>query len=358
VSNPTELGFSYPLTALQAAYNTPDLAKYSPDPRGMLSARDAVVRYYAAKYQAVNPENIFLTASSSEAYLLLMKLLCNPGEEILVPQPSYPLFEYLAQINDVRLHPYHLVYDGAWHIDMASLHSALSPLTRGIILVHPHNPTGAFISAEELGGITRLASEHSLALMVDEVFIDYAFSPVYLPCATTGIANALTFTLNGLSKSAGLPQMKLGWMVLSGPQEAVQEAAGRLEILCDTFLSVNTPVQSALPALMDTGANIRTAILDRVMTNYRNLRNLFGATSPCSVLDCNGGWYAILRLPNVKSDEEWAIAFLEKGGVSVFPGFFFEMGNNETVVLSLLPEEKRFAEGIRLIDEIVRRSLS
>jgi alanine-synthesizing transaminase len=358
VSNPTELGLPYPITKIESAFISPALAHYRPAPRGIPTAREAVVRYYAGKNQTVDPEDVFLTASTSEAYSLLMKLLCNPGEEILVPRPSYPLFEYLAQINDVRLTPYRLVYDGSWHIDISSIRSALSLSTRAIVLVSPHNPTGALLSGEELAAITRIASERSLPLIVDEVFIDYSFSGSHPTASTAGITDTLTFTLNGLSKFAGLPQMKLGWVVLSGAAEIRREAAERLEILCDTFLSVNTPVQTALPALMEIGSEVQKLILDRVKGNYRRLGDVFGKDSPCSVLSCHAGWYAILRLPNIKTDEQWALALLEKCGVSVFPGYFFEMENNETVVLSLLPEPKLFSEGILLIAEFVGRSLS
>ena len=357
-SNPTELGFPYPAEQIASALSSHSSLRYRPEARGLLSARETVVRTYAEQQTPIGTDDVFLTASTSEAYTLIMKLLCNPGEELLVPKPSYPLFEFIARICDVSLRPYRLLYDGSWHIDFASLQEAVSPATRGIIVVQPHNPTGHYLSADEHAILDRIAADRNLPVICDEVFIDYSFPGAQAPASTAGREATLTFTLNGLSKLAALPQMKLGWIVLSGPRGARQEAAERLEILCDTYLSVNTPVQLALAGLLEAGGVVRQAIREQTAGNYGQMAGRFSGDSPCTALACSAGWYGMLRLPNIRNDEEWAVQILEQAAVAVFPGYFFEAGHDQLIVVSLLPPPGQFAEAVGRIDDLVRRSLS
>jgi len=349
-SNPTECGFHYPPASIIDAFSNPELVSYQPDPRGLISARKVVSDYYQTRGQSVDPSNIFLTASSSEAYSHIFKLLCNVNDTVLVPQPSYPLFDYLAQISDVQLDYYHLIYDDGWHIDFESIRQAISSSTKAIVLVNPHNPTGMFVDASEYSEIRELAIKHNLAIIVDEVFIDYPFesNPLFNQSYVTE-NQVLTFTLNGISKMLGLPQMKLGWMIISGPAKIRQEAVSRAEILCDTFLSVNAPVQLAFPSLMNVGGDIHQEIARRVKANYISLRSIIQQSAPVSVLESSGGWYGILKVPNIKSDEQWALDLLEKKGVYVFPGYFFDFGRETFLVVSLLIEETKFISGIQTI---------
>ncbi len=344
VSNPTECGFDYPEKEILSALSHHRALHYEPDPKGLISAREAICEYYREKGIGVDPNNVLLTASTSEGYSLVFKLLCDSAEGVLVPKPSYPLFDYLSQINDVNIRHYSLHYDGEWRLD---LDPEIVKGAKAIMVVNPHNPTGAFVKRDEHQWISRLAQEHGRALIVDEVFIDYPFRVDERRFGSTaGAAEALTFTLNGLSKLAGLPQMKLGWIVVSGPPPLVNEAVSRLEILCDTFLSVNSPVQVGLPELMKAGGRVRSQILDRVTANYRVLEEAAG-DGPCSVLGVEGGWYAVVRVPKTRSDEEWAIRLLEEAGVYVFPGYFFDFDLQTCLVVSLLASERTFAPSVQ-----------
>ncbi|MDI6766885.1 MAG: pyridoxal phosphate-dependent aminotransferase [Bacteroidota bacterium] len=361
VSNPTECGFQYPEKEILTAISNPSSLQYEPNPRGLLTAREAIGGYYKKKNIIVDPSNIFLTASTSEAYSILFKLLCNAGESVLVPCPSYPLFDYLAKLNDVQLQYYNLRYDGEWHVDIDSLkHCIIESLIdcnigkiKAIVIVHPHNPTGMFLKKDEYKAIKEIARQHNLAIIVDEVFIDYAFEDDETRInSTANETEVLTFTLNGISKSCGLPQMKLGWLVVSGHSSIVIETMGRLEIICDMFLSVNTPVQFALPKLLTIGKNIQNQIRNRIKSNYTTLVNLLtDHNSPlntlCSPLLANGGWYGIIRVPRTKTDEEWALQLLEKKGVYVHPEYFFDFDNEGYLVVSLLVEEKIFQGAIQ-----------
>jgi aspartate/methionine/tyrosine aminotransferase len=344
VANPTSCGLRYPERQILTALALPESLSYSPDPRGLLSARKRIVAYYQEKDVLLHPTFVFLTAGTSEGYAMLFRLLCNPGDNVLVPRPSYPLFEYLAHISDVGLRHYALRYDGAWHLDLPSLRSAITAQTRAIVAVHPHNPTGMFLRRDDLVSLVAIAREHNLALIVDEVFLDYGFAAdAERAGSTAGISDVLTFTLNGVSKSCALPQMKLGWIVVSGPDQQVIEASERLEILCDTFLSVSTPIQHALPVLFHAGKEVQRQIQARTRANYAFLGQLAGGGSPCSLLAAQGGWYAMLKVPNVKSDEAWALELLEKAGVLVQPGYFFDVEEGACLVVSLLVEEGEFA---------------
>lgn len=355
-SNPTECGFHYPEKAIRDAVSRSDMLRYQPDPRGLLSARNAIAEMELRRGVRISPDNIFLTASTSEAYSILFRLLCNPGESVLVPKPSYPLFDYLTRVNDVTLQFYQLRYDGEWHVDFDTLKRALSPASRALIIVHPHNPTGMLISRGEYAEIRRFALRHRLILIVDEVFSEYLFndSPDFVRSADPE-GDVLTFTLDGISKMYGLPQMKLGWMLVSGPSSPVNEAAGRLEILLDTYLSVNTPVQAALPDLVTVGATIRDSIRDRVRSNYRSLKELIQKDCPVSLLNGSGGWYAILQVPVIKTDEEWSIELLQNRGILLYPGYFFEFEGGAYLLVSLIVEPELLGSGAAGVIDYIRQ---
>ncbi|MGI8586890.1 MAG: pyridoxal phosphate-dependent aminotransferase [Chloroflexia bacterium] len=352
-SNPTRCGFDYSGAGL-AALSDPAGALYSPEPRGLGGAREAVAAYYAGHGRVVDPVSVVLTASTSEAYSYLFKLLADPGDAVLAPAPSYPLFEYLAGLDGVRLVDYPLRYDGAWSPDFPALEAALPDRARALIVVHPHNPTGAFLKGDELARLTGFCRAHNLALISDEVFLDYAYAaaPERAP-SLAGDGGVLTFALSGLSKLAGLPQVKASWLTVGGPPDLRDEALARLDVIADTYLSVSTPVQLALPILLANGARLRTQILDRVITNRRLLDGLLAGPLPLHALPAEGGWYAALRLPATLSEEAWALALLEDG-VLVHPGYFFDLSGC-FVVISLLPTPEVFAEGVRrLVARVVR----
>jgi alanine-synthesizing transaminase len=352
-SNPTECGFTYPSNEILSAFNNPRLLHYQPDPQGTIPARKAVCSYYSGKGVDISPHQVFLTASTSEAYSIIFKLLCNAGDDVLIPKPSYPLFDYLAQINDVHLNQYPLRYDGEWHIDPESLFEAITPMTKAIVLIHPHNPTGMFLKNQELEKLVAIAGHHNLALIVDEVFLDYGFEErAERIVSTASERRVLTFTMNGISKMVGLPQMKLGWIVLSGPDNLLAEASHRLEILCDTFLSVNTPVQEALRILLEAGDAVREQIQSRTKNNFTVLSQLLNS-GKCSLLNCEGGWYGIIRVPRTKPDEEWCLELLGKCGVYVYPGYFFDFEEEGYLIVSLLTEETVFREAATKILEHV-----
>jgi alanine-synthesizing transaminase len=347
-SNPTQVGLSYPAQALATALGDPGNARYEPSPFGLQAAREAVAAEFARRGASLDPDAVALTASSSESYGLLFKLLCDPGDVVLVPRPSYPLFDYLARLEGVVPRTYQLTYDGRWRIDWDSLDLEG---VRAVCVVNPNNPTGSFLSREELARLTTMAGERAIPLIVDEVFADYAFAPA-LDAAVTVAASplpALTFCLGGLSKGAGLPQMKLGWIGTFGPQPLVAEALRRLELICDTYLSVGTPVQRALPALLSAGVDLRDQIGKRVQTNRQKLAATFGRGSPCTLLPAEGGWSAILRVPAIMTDEEWALTLIDRDGVLVQPGYFFDLEVGTTLVLSLLTHPATLSEGARRI---------
>jgi len=315
-----------------------------------MQARETICKYYAERNTSISPEQIILTSSSSEAYSLLFRLLCNVGDEILVPKPSYPLFDYLADINDVLIKHYRLEYDGNWNIDVKNIQKNLFPNAKAIILVNPNNPTGSFVSNEEREKIYSIASERQLAIIEDEVFADFRFSMFGLKLNTPSSFEhqPLSFLLNGISKTLALPQMKLGWIIVEGDEVRKHEALQRLEILTDTYLSVNTPIQNALPKLFSLRKEIQEEIVQRVKTNYQFLQQTL-LNSPCSILNAEGGWSAILRIPNTKSDEQFAIELLEQENVLVYPGHFFDFDNEGYFVLSLLPKCATFSAGIMCI---------
>jgi len=346
-SNPTAAGFDYPEREIVASLADPRSLRYEPNPAGLLAARDAVAEYYRGR---VNPQRLLLTASTSEAYALVFKLLADPGDDVLVPRPSYPLFEFLASLESVRVKQYALVYHGRWEIDLDALASAITERTRAIVLVNPNNPTGSFLKIDELQRLIALCKEHQLALVSDEVFGDYALREASdVVRSLIDVDEVLTFVFSGLSKVVGLPQLKLGWIAAGGPPELRLEALRRMELIADTYLSVATPVQWALPILLSSRRFLQEQIRARTRRNLEFLREQIGPSSSWRVLDVEGGWYAIVQAPRIRSEEEWALLLLREDGVLVQPGFFFDMESEAFLVVSLLTRPDTFSEGIRRI---------
>ncbi len=348
-SNPTHAALEYP-PAIAAALASPAILRYDPAPAGLTAAREAVARYYAARGAAIDPGRILLTASTSEAYAYLFKLLANPGEEVLVPQPSYPLFEFLAGMENVEVRHYPLLYHGEWSIDRDGLSRALTPRTRAIVVVNPNNPTGSYLKRGEL----EFLSSAGLPLISDEVFSDYAFAPdpARVPAVAASDGPGLRFSMSGLSKISGLPQMKLGWIAVGGEEALRREAMEKLEWIADTYLSVGTPVQTAAAALLDAGETVQRQIRDRTARNLAHLRDAMSGTR-ASVLAVEGGWYATLQMPRVRSEEEWAIDLLSAADVLVQPGFFYDFAAEAFLVVSLLTPEAVFSEGIARLRSMV-----
>lgn len=344
-SNPTRAGFAYPQREILEALSDSAALRYDPTPRGLLAAREAVSGYYAERGIEIPASRIVLTASTSEAYAYLFKLLTDPGDEVLVPRPSYPLFEFLAGLESTVLKQYPLRYDGTWHIDFDGLEGAVTDGTRGVVVVNPNNPTGSFLKIEEARRLDEFAARHGLAILADEVFFDYAITDDDSRAA--GLPGAAqVFTMSGLSKIAGLPQMKLGWIAASGP--GTEEAIEQLEWIADTYLSVSTPVQIALPKLLELSTGIRQQIRGRTAANLAWLRERTTG-SPVNVLNTEGGWSAILQVPRTRSEEEWAITLLSERDVLIQPGFFYDFESEAFLVVSLLTEPATFAEGVRRI---------
>jgi aspartate/methionine/tyrosine aminotransferase len=340
-SNPTRSGFAYDPALLTALADARSL-DYDPQPRGLFSAREAVCGYYADHGVSLQPEQIILTTSTSEAYSYLFRLLCDVGSEILVAQPGYPLFDFLAVLDDVKLKAAAMVYDHGWQIDVEGFRRAITPRTRAIVLVHPNNPTGHYTKPWEAAELARLCREFNLALIVDEVFLDYGFSGAGKSFAA-GLEGVPVFVVSGLSKIAGLPQMKAAWVVAAGPRAA--SALERLEVIADTFLSMNAPVQHALPAWLEGRAAIQWQIRSRVAANLAELDRQLARFPEVSRLEVEGGWYAVLRIPALRSDEQTVLALLARG-VWVHPGYFFGMEESGWLVVSLLAAEAEFSAGV------------
>jgi alanine-synthesizing transaminase len=353
VSNPTQCGFDFDQNALLSALADPATLRYDPDPRGLASARRAVASYYAGQGVSVDPDQMLLTTGTSEGYSFLFRLLAGPGDEVLSPLPSYPLFDLLADVNDVKLRPYSLHYGDGWRIDLEHLAGAITPLTRAIIVVTPNNPTGSLLQRGELEALVRLARDHNLAIIADEVFRDYLWQAgADETGSVAAVDGCLTFTLSGLSKIAALPQMKLAWIVANGPRDLRAEALARLEVIADTYLSISTPVQLAAPKLLAKRDGLQRQILRRVQANLNQLDARLARGTPCSRLRAEGGWYAVLRVPNTRSDEDWALALLERG-VYLHPGHFFGFATDGYLVVSLITPEPPFATGVERIVETV-----
>ncbi|MGZ4787398.1 MAG: pyridoxal phosphate-dependent aminotransferase, partial [Terriglobales bacterium] len=288
------------------------------------------------------------TTSTSEAYSFAFRLLCDPEDEVLIPRPSYPLFEFLAEIQDVRLRPYELVYDHGWQIDFHSLQGAMTDRSRAVILVNPNNPTGSYLKRGERAELNRICRDHELALVVDEVFFDFNLSREPF-VSFAGNEEALTFTLSGLSKIAGLPQMKVAWMAATGPQQLVAPALDRLEVIADTYLSMSAPIQHAIPSLLETRKLFQQRLMTRLRTNLAELDQQLAKQKLCSRLDVEGGWYAMVRVPVTQTDEELAIALLREQNVLVHPGHFFDFHQDGYLILSLMTPEAVFSEGVKRV---------
>lgn len=353
-SNPTRCGFQYNTQSMLDALATRRSLLYEPNPKGLLLARTAIADWYSQHGVTLSAEHLFLTASTSEGYSFLFRLLCNAGDSVLMPKPSYPLLDYLCQLNDVIPQYYSLMYDGEWHIDFERLEKNITEKTRAIILVHPNNPTGSFIKQDERSRIEEFARQHNLPLIVDEVFGSFGFEQDKRRASSFANCEAVvTFTLNGLSKLAGLPQMKLAWIAVRGPEAKQEEALKRLEVITDTYLSVSTPVQQALPSLLKDLPLLTRQILERVRGNYHWLKDTLHSGSAMSLLHCEGGWNAILQLPNTQTDEEWGLKFLRERNILVHPGHLFDMQNTVCIVISLLVKREILASGIQAMREIV-----
>ena len=357
-SNPTNCGFSYPGGDILSALAEGDNLEYKPVPRGSLKAREAVSRYYRERGSPVSPERIFLTASTSEAYSYLFRLLANPSDHVLFPHPSYPLFSFLGNLNDVRLETYPLIYDGKWNIDLKSARHLFCDDTRAFVLVNPNNPTGSFVRWGEVEELNVLCRDHNTALVCDEVFADFAFDANQDRVSLVDNDQVLTFVLGGISKTLGLPQMKLSWIIINGPRELVKKASSRLEVIADTYLSVNTPTQNALPLWLSHRKEIQERINERIRQNYSFLKEQAENARDCELLTTEGGWYAVLKIPDTYSEEEWALAFLNKDHVFVHPGYFFDFDNEAFIVVSLLASDDVFQDGIkRILGHISRGEL-
>ena len=350
VSNPARAGFAYDDEAILKALAQPEAMDYDPQPKGLRSAREAVAAYYRDQHQGFDLESLVLTTSTSEGYSYVFRLLCNPGDEILVPKPSYPLFEFLADLQDVKLVPYPLLYDHGWQIDFPSVYKAVNHRTRAVVVVHPNNPTGSYVSAVERAPLNVFCREHNLALIVDEVFLDYALDGTQRPTFALN-QDVLTFTLSGLSKISGLPQMKLAWLATSGPEDEVKAAMARLEVISDTYLSMNAPIQLATPVLLDQRKSIQPLLLDRLRTNLQQLDGQLAKQKTCQRLEVEGGWYVVLRVPVTQSDEDLAIALLREKFVLVHPGHFYDFPSDGYLVLSLITPPEQFRAGMDRVFE-------
>jgi alanine-synthesizing transaminase len=352
LSNPTRAGLRYDEAKILESLASPRAMDYDPQPKGLATARTAVAEYYQSDHGIqFDPERVFLTTSTSEGYSFVFRLLCNPGDEILVPKPSYPLFEFLADLQDVKLVPYPLIYDHGWQMDFPSLEKAVTERTRGVVVVHPNNPTGSYVQAHEQESLSRICREKNLAIIADEVFLDYSLTNVR-HASFVGNSSALSFTLSGISKIAALPQMKVAWIAISGPNDKVEAASARLEVIADTYLSLNAPVQWATSALLSQRQSIQRQLMDRVRKNLAELDHQLASQTMCQRLSVEGGWYAVVRVPVTRSDEELAIALLKEKSVLVHPGHFYDFPNDGYLVLSLIALEEEFSQGIAKVLEM------
>ena len=358
-SNPTRCGFHYDEVTLLRALANPVALVYEPQAQGLPAAREAVAGYYADRGERVSATDLILTTSTSEAYSFVFRLLCDAGDEILAPAPSYPLFDFLADVLDVKVVRYPLLYDYGWQIDFESMERAITPATRAVIVVHPNNPTGNFCSPAEAAKLEEICSRRQIALIADEVFLDFA-----LPLKSAGAGDSLarplfrsfavnerclTFTLSGLSKICGLPQMKFAWMVVSGPQELKSSALARLDVVADTYLSMNAPIQHAAPSFLSQRRAFQAQLMDRVRRNLAGLDRQLAAQESCSRLKMQGGWYAVLRVPRKRSDEELAVELLETKNVYVHPGHFYDFPGEGYLVVSLISDPAQFQEGVAAV---------
>ena len=348
-SNPTRAGLRYP-DDLLAPLAGPGGLDYAPDPRGLLAARAAVVGEMARHGASLDPGQIVLTASTSEAYAFLFKVLCDPGDEVLVPVPSYPLFEILSGLEAVRAVPYPLDPHGGWSYDVGAIEARVTARTRAVIVVSPNNPTGTVLSTADVRALSACCATHGLALIADEVFVDYRLPAAsgHPPTVLTD-ATCLTVSLGGLSKAVGLPQLKLAWLAVAGPADEARDLLDRLELVGDSFLSVGTPIQAALPAILARGRVVRDQIRARVVDNLASLRRHLDAAPALQLLEPAGGWTAVVRVPSTGSEEALVLELLERHHVVVQPGYFYDFPTEAWLVVSLLVEPELFARGIERI---------
>lgn len=354
-SNPTHAGLEYSPDIVRA-FDDRGILLYEPSPAGLAGTRQSVAEYYRSRGVTVDPCRILLTASTSEAYAYLFKLLTDPGDQILIPRPSYPLFDCLAAMESVELRPYPLVYHGQWSIDLDTLATAVTERTRAVVVVNPNNPTGSFLKRAELDRLSALCAERSIALISDEVFSDYAFDSD--PARVTTIAgneHCLSFAMSGLSKIAGLPQMKLGWIVAAGPAGIREQALERLEWIADTYLSVSTPVQHAASRLLAAGEAVQSQIRRRTQENFQfALQSLAGSSA--NSLAVEGGWYLTLQVPRICTEEEWTLQLLHNCHVLVQPGYFYDFDSEAFLVISLITEPLVFREGLSRLARFLQQS--
>ena len=354
LSNPTRAGLSYDKPLILQSLASPLAMDYDPQPKGLPGARAAVADYYKTQHgiKDLDSERLILATSTSEGYSFVFRLLCNPGDEVLVPKPSYPLFEFLADLQDVKLVSYPLIYDHGWQVDFPSLEKAITKRTRAVVVVHPNNPTGSFVRPQEQESLNRFCSHHGLVLIADEVFLDY---PHNGRSRQSFVANqdVLTFTLSGVSKISALPQMKVAWIVSSGPAAVVEAAQARLEVIADTYLSMSAPIQWALPVLLEQRGSIQRQLMNRLLANLAELDRQLAGQKTCQRLNVEGGWYAVLRVPVTQTDEELAVDLLHRKSVLVHPGHFYDFPSDGYLVLSLITPEDEFAEGIGRVLESV-----
>lgn len=348
-SNPTNVGFHYPLDLLEPLGRKSGLL-YVPEPLGLRCGREAVATYLEQLSIGVEASQVVLTTGTSEAYSMLFKLLCDPGQEVAVPQPSYPLFEHLARLEGVRAVPYSLEFHGRWAVDVDRLRAVISERTRAVLVVSPNNPTGSFASQADCRAIAAVCREHRLALIADEVFGVY---PQAAEARGRSVlddpAEVPTFVLGGLSKAVGLPQLKLAWIVVAGPKGPVEETLKRLSVICDTYLSVSTPVQQAVGKLLDRGFQVTTQIAHRVRDNYARLQRLVCAQPATTLLPSEGGWYAVVQVPSTQTEERLTLRLLEREHILVYPGYFFDFPREAFIVMSLLPEPDSFERSVHRV---------
>ncbi len=356
-SNPTRVGLEYDSRTILAALGSERALDYDAQAKGLVHAREAVAGYYRDRSghgerdvasnvsMDVDAERIILTTSTSEGYSYVFRLLCNAGDELLVPKPSYPLFDFLGDLQDVKLVPYPLIYDHGWQIDFPSMEKMVSARTRGVVVVHPNNPTGSYVQAGEVELLNSFCRAHGLAVVVDEVFLDYQIGDK-AHSSFAGNRDVLTFTLSGLSKISALPQMKVAWVVTGGPPEEAAAAMARLEVIADTYLSMNAPIQWAVPTLLKQRKNIQLQLMERVRANLAELDRQLAGQRACERLSVDGGWYAVLRVPVTRSDEELAIELVREESVLVHPGHFYDFPSDGYLVLSLITPAADFAEGM------------
>lgn len=375
-SNPTRCGFQVDAPAILAALSRPGALVYEPHPQGLVSAREAVAGYYREIGVSVDPDDLFLTTGTSEAYATVFKLLADPEEEVLVPTPGYPLLDVLTRLEGVRLIPYALSWreDGAgraagaaWEIDLEMLRASVSTRTRAVVVVSPNNPTGSYLKKAELDGLDAMCRELGLALVVDEVFSDYDAGPDASRVRTAadsatgnaaGNRGALTFTLNGFSKLVGLPQLKLGWIHVGGPPGLVREARERLAYVTDAFLSVSAAVQHAAPEVFRLRVGIQQQIKERLRVNRAGLEGSLAGIPGVRVLPAEGGWYSVVAIPGAVSDEQLAVDLLEKDGVLAHPGYFYDFDAGSFLVVSLLLPTDQFLPGASCVASRLRAAVS